>query len=139
MKFNEGGVGSKGEQKITEVLHAANVDFEREKSFKDLKGGAYRFDFYLPGRNVIIEYDGEQHFKQVKKFHPNRADFTKQQGHDRQKNSYCLAHGIALYRIPYWAINDVNSINQLLSPQYLVKTRWHNDEIWRIYQCQQTL
>ena len=56
---------SKGEEHIIRILRAAGVRFEREKTYTDLKGGRFRFDFYLPAYNILIEYDGEQHFKQV--------------------------------------------------------------------------
>jgi len=55
-----------------------------------LKNGAFRFDFYLTKQNVLVEIDGEQHFKPVY----GRAAFLKGQEHDRRKNSYCLANGI---------------------------------------------
>ena len=59
---------SKYENKIMELLKAAKIPFYREKTFKDLKNGLFRFDFYLQnchGRPVIIEVDGEQHFKPI--------------------------------------------------------------------------
>lgn len=44
-----------------------NVSFEKEKTFIDCVNPKtnflLRFDFYLPDYNIIIEYDGEQHFK----------------------------------------------------------------------------
>lgn len=122
---------SKGEQLIADVLDAARIGYMTEKSFSDLKQGKFRFDFYLPKQNVCIEFDGAQHFEFVGKFYRNRADFLKQQGHDRQKNSYCLAHGISLYRIPYWEMDNIHKATDIFSDKFLVKTRWHNDEIWR--------
>jgi very-short-patch-repair endonuclease len=56
------------ENYIINVLKAERVKFCREKTFKDLKMGMYRFDFYLPnycGKEIIIEMDGEQHFKPI--------------------------------------------------------------------------
>ena len=102
------------------------VHFLKEKTFKDLRGGLYRFDFYLPnyqGKEVIIEMDGEQHFKPIY----GRQTFLKGQEHDRQKNSYCLANNIQLYRIPYWEINNIHNFEELLNPNFLVKSKWHND------------
>jgi hypothetical protein len=124
---------SKGEQRVAQILEAARIAYVTEKTFHDLKQGKYRFDFYLPKENICIEFDGAQHFEFVRKFHRTRADFTKQQGHDRQKNSYCLAHNIPLYRIPYWDMDKLNIISDLFCERYLVKSRWHNDEIWRVH------
>lgn len=109
-----------------EIFKAAKIPFYREKTFKDLKRGLFRFDFYLPnycGRPVIVEVDGEQHFKPIY----GRQAFMKGQEHDRQKNSYCLANQIPLYRIPYWDIYSLKILQDVFKEEYLVKTKWHND------------
>lgn len=119
---------SKYENKIMEILKAAKLSFYREKTFKDLKRGLFRFDFYLQnyhGRPVIVEVDGEQHFKPIY----GRQAFLKGQEHDRQKNSYCLANNIPLYRVPYWKIKDLKTINDIFTDEHLVKDRWHNDNL----------
>ena len=119
---------SKYENKIMELLKAAKLSFYREKTFQDLKKGLFRFDFYLynyHGRPVIVEVDGEQHFKPVY----GRQAFLKGQEHDRQKNSYCLANDIPLYRIPYWEIRELNTANDIFTEDLHVKDRWHNDNL----------
>lgn len=125
---------SKGEQKITQILQQNRIQFETEKTFKDLHGGKFRFDFYLPKLKTIIEYDGEQHFQQIGKFQQDRKELLAYQERDRQKNSYCLAHRIKLYRIPYWEFNNINTLSDLFKKNFLVKSRWHNDDIWRKFQ-----
>ena len=119
---------SKYENAIMELLKKAKLRFLREKTFNDLKHGLFRFDFYLPNLNgapVIIEVDGEQHFQPIY----GRKAFLKGQEHDRQKNSYCLAHNIPLYRIPYWDVYKLQNVGQLFQPEYLVTSRWHNDNL----------
>lgn len=119
---------SKYENKIMEILKAEKLSFYREKTFKDLRKGLFRFDFYLPnygGRPVIVEVDGEQHFKPIY----GRQAFLKGQEHDRQKNSYCLANNILLYRIPYWEIYKLKSTSDIFTNSHLVKNRWHNDNL----------
>lgn len=122
---------SKNEEKIVKILLQEKISFIREKTFQDLKNGKFRFDFYLPKENIIIEVDGEQHFKQIKKFQKTRQDFLKQQERDRRKNSYCLANNISLYRIPYWEIENINYFKQLIKKDFLVKNKWHNDNLRR--------
>ena len=59
---------SKYENKVTQILQKEKIWFYREKTFKDLKRGLFRFDFYLPNLNgtpAIIEVDGEQHFQPI--------------------------------------------------------------------------
>lgn len=112
---------------VIKILMAAAIKFEREKQFKDLHNGYYRFDFYLPFLNTIIECDGEQHFRYTSRFHKNKSDFTKAQERDRQKNSYCLAKGIKLYRIPYWEFDNIHNLSDLFNVKFLVTSKWHND------------
>lgn len=53
---------SKCEDRIVDLLNKEKIFFIREKTFKDLKHGLFRFDFYLPdvdGGRCIIEYNGE--------------------------------------------------------------------------------
>lgn len=114
------------ENYFTEILKKEKIKFVREKTFKDLKKGLYRFDFYLPNYNgepIIVEIDGEQHFKPIY----GRAALLKTQEHDRQKNMYCLANKITLYRIPYWELKNVHSIFDAMNDIFLVKTKWHSD------------
>lgn len=116
------------EQKIAAILQKAKIRFVKEKTFKDLKHGLFRFDFYIPdlqGAPAIVEVDGEQHFKPVY----GRQPFLKGQEHDRRKNSYCLANKIPLYRIPYWEIFDLKSTSEIFTNNHLVKSRWHNDNL----------
>ena len=119
---------SKYENKVMELLKASKISFYREKTFKDLRKGLFRFDFYLPsyqGHPIIIEVDGEQHFQPIY----GRKAFLKGQEHDRQKNSYCLAHDIPLYRVPYWEIYQLKTIADIFTEAHLVKDRWHNDNL----------
>ena len=118
------------EEKIIKVLKKEKIKFQREKTFSDLRKGKYRFDFYIPnyhGAPVLIEVNGEQHYKQVKKFQKTRRDFLAQKERDRKKISYCLAHRIDLYIIPYWDIDKINSAKTLFNPTYRARSRWHCD------------
>jgi hypothetical protein len=59
---------SKYENLVMELFKKAKLKFYREKTFKDLKKGLFRFDFYIQnyhGAPAIVEVDGEQHFKPI--------------------------------------------------------------------------
>lgn len=118
---------SKYEEKIISVLKKANIKFVREKTFEDLHKGKYRYDFYIPQSKILIEVDGQYHFQPIQ----GRATLLKQKEHDRQKNSYALAHGLKLYRIPYWDIDDnlIQTSFDIFKKQYLVTSKWHNDNL----------
>lgn len=123
---------SLGEKKIIQILSIAKVAFVREKQFlDDDKIKNYRYDFFLPELNICCEYNGEQHYHFSTFFHKNRSDFTKAQERDRRKISYCLAHGIRIYCIPYWEINNLYTVDDLFQEKFLARTKFHNDIVFR--------
>lgn len=117
------------EEKIINLLKKSRIKFEREKTFKDLRAGRLRFDFYVyvQGGPVVLEINGEQHYTQVKKFQPTRHDFNAQRERDRRKISYCLANQIPIYIIPYWEIENLTCAAELFNPHFRALTRWKND------------
>ena len=124
---------SKGEEKIIQILKKGKLKFEREKRFSDLKHGLYRFDFYVDcgrSKKVLIELQGEQHYRFVSKFYGSRADFEKAKERDRRKISYCLAHRIPLYIIPFWELENLSKPEDLFQEKFRAKDRWKNDKDW---------
>lgn len=119
---------SKGEDKIIDILNKAKIKYEREKTFNDLKHGRFRFDFliHLHGRDCIIEFNGEQHYEFVGKFYKNQTEWRQAMGRDMRKISYCLAHNIPLYIIPYWEINNIRCAEDLFQPKFLARDRYKN-------------
>jgi len=87
---------SKGELQIDKYLVENNIKFEREKKFKEL--GKFRFDFYIPRTNTVIEFDGIQHFKAIKVF-GGEKELRRTIKSDRLKNQYCEDNNINLIRI----------------------------------------
>ena len=122
---------SKGEEKIISLLKQGKYRFEREKCFKDLKHGMYRFDFYVVGgrpKNCVIEVQGKQHYKYVAKFYRSRAEFMAAQERDRRKISYCLANNIPIYVIPYWELENLTSADEIFTEKFRAHSRWKNDQ-----------
>ena len=73
----------------------------------------YRFDFHLPEYNLLIEYDGQQHYEPVKFFGTEEDAenvFRRTQESDKVKNQYCEEHNINLLRIPYWETKNIETI-----------------------------
>ena len=120
---------SKGENKIIDLLNKSNYKYEREKTFSDLKHGKFRFDFYIKnvlGADCIVEFNGEQHYEYVGKFYKNKVEWQQAQGRDMRKISYCLAHNIPLYIIPYWEIDNIHCAADLFQPKYRARNRYKN-------------
>lgn len=57
-----------------------------------------KFDFYLPDRNLCIEYDGKHHFEVTEYGEDKLKDTIKK---DTIKNEFCKSNNITLYRISY--------------------------------------
>ena len=112
------------ERQVADILFKENIRYTKEKTFNDLRGGKYRYDFYLHlPTPIIIEVDGQYHFNPIR----GTGALKAQKEHDRRKNSYCLAHNIKLYRIPYWDMKEIKSLADMTKDKYLVKTKWHSD------------
>ena len=108
------------------------INFTLEYSFKNSKISKYRFDFAIWEDNklkLLLEYDSELHFSYIPGWHSSQQDFQAAQQRDREKNAYCLANHILLYRIPYWEVNNIVSFQDCLQDKFLVKSHWHNDKI----------
>ena len=125
---------SNGAKKIYLLLKIAGYRFELEYEFKDLKGNKsvpLRYDFAILNSlgqpRALIEFDGEAHFNQVKFFQHTQSDFKRAQGRDRKKNKYALLHGIPLYRIPYWEIDNIKSVGDIFQSRFFVTNKYHND------------
>jgi hypothetical protein len=57
------GTKSKGEIKISKFLDKYEYKYDEQVTFSDLIYKNYlKFDFVLSDYNIIIEYDGKQHF-----------------------------------------------------------------------------
>ena len=124
---------SKGEDRIQAILNKAKINFVREYHIHDLRNHLYRFDFYLPKGNIAIEYQGEQHYHYVAKFFKDRSAFLNAQERSRIKAAYCLAKGIKLYCIPFWEINNINTVRDIFQEKFLVQSKFHDDMVWSQY------
>ena len=112
---------SKWEMFISEYLQSLNVNFDFQKRFKDCKNekgtDMLPFDFYLPDKNIIIEYDGLHHFEPIKGW-GGEEKFKITQRNDEIKNTYCKDKGVTLIRIPYTYTKEeiIQIINDIMRP-----------------------
>ena len=102
---------SKGEMKIVKYLNENEINYVREKTFSGCRNKLpLHFDFYLPEKKILIEYDGQQHFIPVKYF-GGEKNFKIGQMNDEIKNNFAKNNNIILLRINYL---DAKNINQIL-------------------------
>lgn len=106
---------SLGEITIENLLKQHGIQYKKEYVFSDCynekTGQPFRFDFYLLTKNIVIEYDGEQHSKVITSW-GGAEGLKERQRRDKIKTNYCLDNGITMIRIPYTHTNIV--INDLL-------------------------
>ena len=85
------------------------IDFSDQHRFSDLKRHPY--DFFLPDYNPIIEYNGEQHYKEIPDyFHRKEGCFDGQLMRDKIKKDYAEKNGYDLLVIPYWEFKNIDKI-----------------------------
>lgn len=102
---------SKGEQAIALWLDEHSIEFVKQKTFEDCRDKMLlRYDFYLPEYNTLIEFDGQQHYEFVKKFHGTQERFVKCQERDTIKTEYAETNGIHLLRIKYSQEKEIDNI-----------------------------
>lgn len=79
-----------------------------------IDGHNFRFDYYLPDYNLMIEYDGEHHYMPIPYGSMTNEEaeevLEKRRLYDRIKDDYCEDHNINLLRIPYWEKENIEEI-----------------------------
>ena len=98
---------SKGEQKIDKYLTSLGIDFFIEYSFDWQSNPKRRYDFYIPKYNLVIEYMGEQHYKETDYF---RVPLKEQQTIDQIKKEECLKNGVNYLDISYLQFDNIETI-----------------------------
>jgi ssDNA-binding Zn-finger/Zn-ribbon topoisomerase 1 len=92
---------SKGELIINSLLTDYNIEYYTEYKFKDLiYKSKLKCDFYLLKFNLVIEYNGEQHY-QPNEFFGGKKGFDRTVERDKIKKQYCLDNGINYEIIRY--------------------------------------
>ena len=92
---------SKGELIISKILKSLNVNYDYQKTFDDLKDvNPLSYDFFIPDQNILIEYQGIQHYEPVAHF-GGKKRFPTQQKHDKMKLDYAKSHHYNLIAVPY--------------------------------------
>jgi len=109
---------SKGEKKIRNFLDDAGIPYIHQKTFDNLigvGGGLLSYDFHIPNYNLLIEFQGEQHEKQLK--HIPKHKFQKQVKHDFLKREFAANNNVKLLEIWYWDFDNIEKIlhNELQS------------------------
>lgn len=105
---------SVGEVEIFKWLSGHAIPFETQKIIPNENMFCKRHylvaDFYLPGINLIIEMNGEQHYQPVEHFNTKDWTFEDQKIRDDTLRAYCKTHRINLLEIKYDEIGRIPKI-----------------------------
>ena len=108
---------SHGERKIREYLMKNNIEFIPQKTFSNLLGTGNKplsYDFYIPSKNLLVEFQGEQHYRPVdfnnEGMEQAEKNFEIQQEHDRRKRDYAQQNNIDLLEITYLEEDEIEEI-----------------------------
>lgn len=104
---------SHGEKYIRNYLDSKGIKYIPQKKFHDLRDKTYlSYDFYLPDYNILIEYQGKQHYKAFDYF-GGKDNLIKQQLHDNLKRTYAKEHDYKLLELHY-SLDTQDKVNKYL-------------------------
>lgn len=108
---------SKGEELIQQILTEQNIEFIPQYKIPIDKAintsGFTQVDFYLPNYNIIIEYNGIQHYIPQKYFGGKLRYDTYQIPRDNYIKNYCKQNSIRLVEIDYTHRTKQDIINYI--------------------------
>lgn len=96
------------EQVIINYLDKNKISYDFQKTFNECKSiKELPFDFYLKDYNLLIEYQGEQHYKKMRF---EKFDLTYRQKCDKIKKEFALNNNFNFLEIPYWENKNIFNI-----------------------------
>lgn len=99
-----------GEFQIEKYLSENNIKYIKEYpiEYSENKKGKTYIDFYIPDRNIFVEFNGKQHYVPVKYF-GGQLSFEKLQNRDNYVKQYCSKNNIQLI-----IIDNIKNIEESL-------------------------
>lgn len=102
---------SKGEIAVEKELVDLGICYRKQVRFKNCRSKyPLPFDFEIVGKNILIEYQGIQHYEPTNFGGDFLKVFTDLQEHDRIKREWCEDNSYKLIAIPYHQIDDIKNI-----------------------------
>jgi len=106
-----------GEKIISEFLLSHDIEFETQKTYKDLRFKyPLRFDFYIPIFNLLVEFHGIQHEKGWNQSKES-ADYIKK--NDDLKKEYASVNRINYIAIFASEVNSASDIEAKLMSKFI--------------------
>lgn len=113
-----------GENKIEDFLTLMGIEHIRQYRInidpQMFSRNNIKVDFYLPKLNVIIEFNGVQHYEKIPFFHRDDDAFARQVDRDKRLRQYCKQHKINLIEIKY---DQIDNIDKILNKKLKIKNK----------------
>lgn len=107
---------SKGEDEIEKYLIKNKIQYIREKKFNNCfnpkTNKKLPFDFFLPEYNMLIEYQGEQHYKKIGPYFEKNNGLKERQYRDQIKREFGKINNFLYIEISYKEFNNIKNILQ---------------------------
>jgi hypothetical protein len=124
-----------GEMTLYRLLTQLDIPFEAQKRFKSIKSKKpLPFDFYLPTFNLVIEYQGSQHYSESNRKHNEsladiqKRDELKRIGAKENKLNYLAINEALEKNIEKVLINKLKDLSELEKIMCKLKKRSLTDE-----------
>lgn len=98
------------------------INLFKFKKRRDVLQNNLELDGYCEELKLAFEYNGEQHYKEVRFFHQDNKTLEKQKKRDRKVKRKCNKLGITLIVIPYWKAKTKEQLEKFII-QELIKKR----------------
>ena len=101
---------SKGETECRRVIESiTGKPFKKTRPTflqNNVSGQTLELDCYNEELNLAVEYNGEQHYKFIPYFHPNKESYYNLRYRDDIKQRLCKQNGVTLITVPYTVKHD---------------------------------
>lgn len=109
-----------GEKNIQNILKENSLSFIAQYTQPSLYKKKFDFAIIQNDKPVrLIEFDGQQHFNDLKGLWNSKESLQDIQKRDKQKNQWAKQHNIPLVRIPYTERDNI-TLDLILGDKYLI-------------------
>lgn len=112
---------SKGELKIASILTKFAIPFIPQYRIDET---LYRYDFYLPMQNILIEFHGVQHYKPVEHW-GGESGFINQRFRDSEKIKLAKTNNLPLIVLNYQQLNSGVLEQSLVRELNMIYKHWY--------------
>jgi len=100
------------------IIYEHKFNHLRYENGKDKKSDL-SVDIFIKNKNIVIEYNGIQHYKHIS-FFGGKEKFHEQKKRDKEKELKLIKDGKAFIVIPYWEKLNLENIKKFIDNQFII-------------------